>query len=269
MHEGGALGAIGSTGLLGHTVGKASPLAGKYLDIVSQRVNNGGAIPDSLHNNFIPIATVNEIVNAYGDVTSGDSARQIRGAASVLKSTKTAAEYGVMASQGTGKTSATGATMVPGVGRGDIIKRKGQDIKMPELTSLDVIAGMAGITPPVVADAYEAMTEEKKRAAANDKMFSQLVSRAVKASYMTKDSPERKDAYASVEADLKAWNEKAKKAGRPTDLILPVTLMQGAKMERAAQGSGAFNLRRTQKLGRPEAIEALNEVAPENRPTKE
>jgi hypothetical protein len=88
----------------------------------------------------------------------------------------------------------------------------------------------------------------------------------VEASYMAPGSPERAEAYKGVGQDMKAWNTKAKDAGRPTDHIFEATLLQAAKAERVSQGSGAFNLKRTQKLGRQAAVDALDEVAPENRP---
>lgn len=221
---------------------------GDYVDQIVKRANNANAIPDSLDpsSNIAAVGMVKSIVNAVGDIRSEVPERKVRGYAALAgKGVAHAVEYAQAAAEGSGKMTSTGSTAVAGPDKA----AKGS----PVLGALDYAAGMLGLTPPVVGDAYDRVKLIDSMKKSNDHELDVVVN-GLASSFDIKDQAASREASGKFLDRLAAWNKKAVELDRLDMYITDGMLKLALMAELSNRANGAFDLKKVPKAGRIEAL---------------
>lgn len=221
---------------------------GDYVDQIVKRANNANAIPDSLDpsSNIAAVGMVKSIANAVGDIRSEVPERKIRGYAALAgKGVAHAVEYAQAAAEGAGKMTSTGSTAVAGPDKA----AKGS----PVLGALDYAAGMLGLTPPVVGDAYDRVKLIDEMKKSNDHELDVVVN-GLASSFDIKDPAASREASGEFLDRLATWNKKAVALDRLDMYITDGMLKLALMAELSNRANGAFDLKKVPKAGRIEAL---------------
>ncbi len=254
--ETGTLGRSAMTGGLGALTNEVfGERIGKYVDQIAARTGPGNVIPTGMDSLIAPLGIATGLASSAEKIASGDTPRQLEGLAGLLgKEPGRLAETANMLSGNRGKTSKTGATVVPD-----------EETALPGMPSLgvaDMVAYGAGLTPPVVQSAYRLKQLNEDMKQSNDKFQARVVNEIADA-YLSKQY----DKVEKVMGEIQEWNDKAMREEQYYKVITGDGLKLSVQLELRSRLLGPADLRFVPKTGRPVYQKAVEDLIPDENKT--